>query len=520
MKQFRFILLCATIGVMTAGLTGCTKSVYDEKQALEAQQGLLQFKYAEETKLELLRQSGATALQQLIGQFALKAITTKDSLDNVNAISGLRKRDISIRVVDIATGKPVGGATVSIPTVAGTILTATSDSATGYAYFPAEKNGNVPIPASVIVSKTGYASGSVYRNVYGDLSKFVNTSNAYYPQFAELLQLANLGTTEVSIWSQAKTPNTISGKVYIENDLTNTAAEVAAKALVSVYTVFSNQRFEWSALTDADGNYSISVPDMSTNIYFNYSALESNAKLYVNGTVPGLNTTPSLLNVPATYYLGQNSTFDGVSPNGLVENGGTNNYQIPASVARYHAMTATADSLGNKFYANSITFSNTGALTSASINPNSPNYYYENTTTPKAGVASRYVVAKALVDTAVFYDVLANSDKYWKTLPVLEINYTKQLLSGFTDKASVTVSTITQKTAGTVNNVEGAVYLGATLNNRIYTTSTVNSSVYNDYSDVSKSLYFDFIYAINLNGGKKVVKDLSFGAGKLSKIVR
>jgi hypothetical protein len=58
MKKFRFILLCATIGVMTAGLTGCTKSVYDEKQALEAQQGLLQFKYAEETKLELLRQSG------------------------------------------------------------------------------------------------------------------------------------------------------------------------------------------------------------------------------------------------------------------------------------------------------------------------------------------------------------------------------------------------------------------------------------------------------------------------------
>jgi len=497
MKKFRFILLCATIGVMTAGLTGCTKSVYDEKQALEAQQGLLQFKYAEETKLELLRQSGATALQQLIGQFSLRAITTKDSLDNLNATS--RKRDITIRVFDFVTEKEVAGATVSIPTLIGTVLTATTDS-TGVAYFAAEKNANVPYPASVIVSKTGYASGSSINTVFTN--------------------------SDMYVWSQAKTPNTLSGKVYIENDLTNTSAEVAAKALVSIYTIVNNRRFEWSTLTDADGNYSFSVPDMATNVYYNYATLEGNSKLYINSTVPGLATTPSLATIPATFYLGEHSNIGGSSPTPSIMENGSTNFSIPGFVSRYHAVTPSLDSNGNKFYTSSLNFSNTGTLISGFMNSVSPTTWNADGSS-KSGMSSRYIAKKALVDTAVLVDVLGNSDKYWKTLPVLEISYTLDPLvingiASTTNQQYVRVNNISQKTAGTVNNVEGAVYAGSFLNNYIYSRSSVNSTSFNSNTDASQVYNgaFSTVNAIQLNGGKKVEKNLSFGAGKLKTIVR
>jgi hypothetical protein len=482
---------------MTAGLTGCTKSVYDEKQALEAQQGLLQFKYAEETKLELLRQSGATALQQLIGQFSLRAITTQDSLSNLN--NAARKRDITIRVFDVVTEKPVMGATVSIPTLVGTVLTATSDT-NGVAYFAAEKNANVPRPASVMVSKTGYASGSSISTV---------TTGA-----------------NINIWSQTKTPNTITGKVFIENDLTNLDAEFASKALISVYTNLNDQRYEWSTLTDSVGNYTINLPDMTTNVFMNYATLESNSKMYIQSTVPGLATTPSLATIPTTFYLGTHTNRSGISPIGFIENA-SNNYTVPNQVNRYHAVTPSADSLGNKFYTSSLSFnSTTGAFISGTMNPNSPISYVADGSS-KSGVASRYIAKKALVDTAVLVDVLANADKYWKTLPVLEITYTLGAVTlpgaaSTTNQQAVTVASISQKTAGTINNVEGAVYAGATLNNKVYTTSSVNSGTYNTQTDASQIYNGAFLTlnAITLNGGKKVEQNLSFGTGRLKTIVR
>jgi hypothetical protein len=448
--------------------------------------------------LELLRQSGATALQQLIGQFSLRAITTQDSLTNLNNTQ--RKRDITIRVLDVVTEKPVMGATVSIPTLVGTVLTATSDT-NGVAYFVAEKNANVPRPASVMVSKTGYAAGS-------SISTVTTTSTMY-------------------IWSQTKTPNTISGKVFIENDLTNLDAEVASKALVSVYTNLNDQRYEWSALTDTEGNYSISLPDMTTNVYMNYATLEGNSKMYINSTVPGLATTPSIATVPTTFYLGTHTRRSGFYPFGYIENE-SSSYAVPSSVSRYHAVTPSADSLGNKFYTSSLSFnSTTGAFSSGSMSANSPTSWNADGSS-KSGVASRYIAKKALVDTAVLVDVLANADKYWKTLPVLEITYTLNPLfingiASTTNQEYVAVATIRQKTAGAVNNVEGAVYAGAVLNNRVYTTSSTGSSSYNNSSLTSQSSYTNAFYnfgSANLNGGKKVELNLSFGTGKLKTIVR
>ena len=84
MKQFRFILLCATIAVISSSLTGCKKGVYDEKAALAAQKDLLQFKYDQEIKLENLRQAGASALetakQNLQYSFSVRTSLFNDSL--------------------------------------------------------------------------------------------------------------------------------------------------------------------------------------------------------------------------------------------------------------------------------------------------------------------------------------------------------------------------------------------------------------------------------------------------------
>ena len=259
MKNFKFILLCTTIAVMTTGLVGCKKGVYDEKQALDAQQSLLEYKYAQETNLEKLRQSGASALEQLKYQFSINTLKFSDSLSDANS----RKRDIVIVVKDIITSKVVSGATVSIPTLAGTVLTATTDSL-GFAYFPASRNGNVPNPASAMVSKTGYASGTSYNSITGTSSVVSSGSSA--------------GQTTMYLLSSAAT-NTVKGKVYIETDLTNNAAESAANRLVTIYTNYApggsqlSQRFEWSALTDADGNYSIKVPDLTGTLYFAHSAV-------------------------------------------------------------------------------------------------------------------------------------------------------------------------------------------------------------------------------------------------------
>jgi hypothetical protein len=250
MKHLKFILLCA---VISAFGVSCTKSVYDEKQALEAQQGLLQFKYDQEIKLELLRQSGASALAQLQAAFATRAMLFNDSLSRettaYNNNSTINKRDIIVKVMDVITGEPIKGSVVTIPTTVGTVLTATTDT-TGTAFFPAAKNGNVPNPASAMASKTGFASGSLTGTIGGN-----NTTGA---------------TANIYIWNQANARNILKGKVYIENDLTNDQPEVAKNAFVNVFSFNTingyEQRIDWSTLTDANGDYSFTLPDLQLSL--------------------------------------------------------------------------------------------------------------------------------------------------------------------------------------------------------------------------------------------------------------
>jgi hypothetical protein len=542
MKKFRFILLCATIGVMTAGLTGCTKSVYDEKQALEAQQTLLQFKYAEETKLELLRQSGANALEQLKYQFSVRTLIAGDSIKDAS----LRKRDIVILVKDPITDKPIAGATVTIPTLTGTVLTYTSDSL-GFAYFPASKNTNVPYPASAIVSKTGYASGSVSNAILGTAAGVLDavvsgkSFSSYYPYYydnAEDNKGAYAGTRTIYILNTTTSPNKVMGKVYIETDLTNSAPEFASKALVSVFTNFNgesnggqSQKFEWSTITDSVGNYSISLPDLATDLKFSYTSIDATSKLFVQGYVPGFDTLPSVKTIPANFYIGNHNFIAGGNGT-LPENNATSGFSVPSTVARFHAITPSADSNGRKFYLRNLSFNTStdlGGSTKSMVlaGSNTTNlstvgnanaltaltYYNEDGTSKANGSISRYLAAKAIVDTAVLYDAFANADNYVKTAPVLEFNYS--LLTDVAGNKTVVVNTLTQKTAGVINNVNGAVYK-TTLNNSVYTTS-LNFASFNAATTFDS---FASIASANFRGGKTVVKNLSYGVGRLKSSVR
>jgi hypothetical protein len=444
-------------------------------------------------------------------------------------------------VKDPITDKPIAGATVTITTLTGTVLTYTSDSL-GFAYFPASKNTNVPYPASAIVSKTGFASGSVANAIYGLSSAVLDATastytGAYYYNNINTQLGTNAGVRTIYILNTASSPNTVKGKVYIETDLTNTAPEFASKALVSVFTNFNgesnggqSQKFEWSTVTDSAGNYSISLPDLATDLKFSYTSIDATSKLFVQGYVPGYDTLPSVKTILATYYIGNQNASNG---NGtLPENNASGGFSVPSTVARFHAITPSADSNGRKFYLKNLSFntntdlggstksmvlsgSNTTNLSTVG-NANlltASTYYNEDGTSKANGSISRYLAAKAIVDTAVLYDAFANADNYVKTAPVLEFNYS--LLTDAAGNKTVVVNSLTQKTAGVINNVNGAVY-NTTLSNNVYTNSLTSSA----FNGATAFDTFHGISSATLRGGKTVVKNLSYGVGRLKTSIR
>jgi hypothetical protein len=496
---------------MTTGLVGCKKGVYDEKQALDAQQSLLEYKYAQETNLEKLRQSGASALEQLKYQFSINTLKFSDSLSDANS----RKRDIVIVVKDIITSKVVSGATVSIPTLAGTVLTATTDSL-GFAYFPASRNGNVPNPASAMVSKTGYASGTAYNTITGTSSVVSSGSSA--------------GQTTMYLLSSAAT-NTIKGKVYIDTDLTNDAPEVAANKLITVYTDYApgsqlSQRFEWSALTDADGNYTIKVPDISGTLFFAHSTFDTTMKMYINGEIPGLDSIPSVKAVASTYHLGANSntiySSGGYYNVSNLETPTGSNYSYPTTVDRYHVSIA-ADSNNKGQYIKSLSFSTTtlnSTTDSAYFNANTyttssilSGIYYKADGSTISAVTNRYLAGTSLADTVdvKLYDIYNNTDKYWITTPVLKAILT-QTTDLFGNKYKY-ISKLYQKTGAVITNRN--LPTNNTLYNKIKTLAVVNTSTFNN-----RTLSSSIASISNLFGGKTITQDLSFGAGKPKAMVR
>jgi hypothetical protein len=522
MKQFRFILLCATIAVISSSLTGCKKGVYDEKAALAAQKDLLQFKYDQEIKLENLRQTGATALettkQNLQYSFSVRSSIFNDSLNRANTLywndQYYKRRDIAVKVIDLVTSAPVIGAEVTIPTSVGTVIKVKTDS-TGVARFT--PNVNIPNPASAIATMDGYASGSVFGTIKGS-----NSEGA---------------AVTISVWNLKNAPNTVKGKIYIENDLTNDAAEVAKKAFVNAFTLVTvngyEQRFDFTTTTDDNGDYSMKIPNLTAALQMSHAALEGTSKMYVNGYVPGSDTVPTVKSIAATYFLGTSSlnTEKGYSYSlTSIEQPDNTLYNIPGSVNRYH-VAAAADSNGRGHYVKGIGFTRSTLSTSASLDSafltNSGSYIYTtssltsgasysaNTTTPSVRYSSKYLAGKTVRDTvdATLYDLLANADGYWKTVPVLKF----VLLTDSTGNKFKYIEKLIQKTGGKIIKPDANFTHETTLYNLVKTTSNITAASFN-----SRNINAGFAtVAVNqINNGKTYVYDMSFGCGKLKTAVR
>ena len=539
MKQFRFILLCATIAVISSSLTGCKKGVYDEKAALAAQKDLLQFKYDQEIKLENLKASNQIGFYNnyfaLQANFSERSYKFYDSLQrNTTAYNNeqYRKRDISVLVKDFVSGAPVVGAEVTIPTLVGTVIKVKTDS-TGVARF--SPNVNIPNPASAIATMEGYASGS---------------------KFGTILGTSTTGASEIIyLWNTKNAPNTVKGKIYIENDLTNDAAEVASKAFVNAFTFVNindyNQRFDFIATTDDNGDYSMKVPNLKNELYFAHAEIEGTSKLYVHGYVPGSDTVPSVKSIAATYYLG-NATVSTTKNNSLglsylEQPDGTNiNYTIPSQVARYH-VAAPADSNGRRHYVKGITFSastlssattDTAIISSTSQHIDYPtnifsaslNYSFSNlssaanfssnTTTATTRYPSKYLAGTTVRDTvtATLYDLLANADGYWTAAPTLKFVLLKDSTTTAGKNFKYIEKLIQVKGGGTTKKADVNFSHFQFLNN-IVKTHSGSSASYN-YSIRNNNIGFDYIAVAQINNGKTVVKNLSFGAGKLKTAVR
>lgn len=517
MKHLKFILLCA---VVSAFGVSCTKSVYDEKQALEAQQGLLQFKYDQEIKLELLRQNGATALetakQNLQYSFAIRTALFNDSLSRSNASYYndiyYKKRDITVQVLDLVTNVPVAGAVVTIPTSKGTVITALTDSLGRAIFAP---NENIPNPASALATKTGYASGSLIGTIGGTTSAGANVT--------------------VRVWNQATANNTVTGKVYVENDLTNNTVEMAKGAYVNFFTFVNvkgyDQRFDWSTVTDANGVYSVKVPNIVNNLEIEHNSYEGEVKMYINSEVPGADSIPSIKAVPATFYLGW---IDGVLfnnsyyPSVNIENIDNAAYAIPNSVSRYHVAVA-ADSNGRAHYQTGVSFNRislntsttydstgfttigygTGSLTSAG--------YYAATGASTVKYGSVYPAGTTVKDTvdAVLYDIYNNADGYWITKPIIKAELT-QATNVFGNKYKY-ISQIFQKQGGKITKFDANVSNPTTLINRVKVVGLTRSS---DYKNRNVNAGFGSLFPNNINNGKTVVADMTYGAGKLKAAIR
>jgi hypothetical protein len=483
MKNIKTTLSYILIALLFTGfLTGCTKSAFDELEALSAQKDLIEYKYQQEISLEKLRQSGATALEQLRYQFTLNQIKFTDSL----SANSKRSRDISIYVQEINTTSPLAGATVSIPTTVGTLISAVTDK-NGLAIFPKSRTTFVASPASVLVSKEGYASGSTINSVETTATLF--------------------------LWNQDRkvAGNTLRGKVFIETDLTNTTAEVAPRKLVNVFTNVNingkDQRFDWTTLTDANGNYSIALPDLQSNLFVAHSSFDSTSTMYINSVLPGVEGAPSKRAVPATFYLGDNNTGGFYMP----EQATGVNYSIPTSMNRFYAQTTTGDLNSRITFFKNLSFgfgafdfaTNSKSATLNSLGFGSTVFFNsDGTTTTTAPI--RYATTVTSTPGRIV-DLLGDPSPYFATMPVIEF----RLVGGVINN----VVTVTPGSSRVNDNNQSQLFV----TNRGYTGSSVNSFT---FEAMNRSAFFTFVNANSINGGKTFQRDFSFGTGRLRTGVR
>ncbi|MBR2648217.1 MAG: hypothetical protein IKD55_05225 [Sediminibacterium sp.] len=371
MKQFNFLstktwgFILALSGMLI--MAACKKDAFNEKDALTAQQSLLQVKFNYELTLKnidlqiqrvsdsaklaminlqfrsdsaLERVKQSSAIAQLLQKYqndrllALQADSLSKGIANLNdaiakakklwddsvalaanstsALNSLRK-NYSLAITDITTSTPIAGATVSvIPYNASAAITATTN-ANGIATF----NGQIIDPAAFFsVSATGYSSILIREASLVNIGSVPSTTT---PGSTTTVRGV---TTSVGMFNTANTRNTIRGSVMGDLDLTNgDSMEAVVGHLVTFTTTISTGLppisvvYQFPAVSDANGNYTVSVPDGTfTPVYANNTKVQQ--RLYVNSftdedastTVPRIATIGATISSAGTNLSAGNGT--------------------------------------------------------------------------------------------------------------------------------------------------------------------------------------------------------------------
>lgn len=239
-------------------MAGCSKKEFNEQDAIDAQKQLLELKYQHEIDLETLKQTGATALQQLINTAALAQIKLNDSLTRASTVAA-NKQDYSVVVVDVITNVPVADAVVTVSSE-GKLYSA-STNAQGTANFTALY---LFPTSSFVITKTGYAATQILQQ--------------------------SITTQPVKLWNTSDLSNEITGTLYIETDLTNAVPEkVGANVLVTASATITNNILGYYTIlfptyTTATGTYSLKLPAAPNGYTLTFAPVTADQKLYVNAT--------------------------------------------------------------------------------------------------------------------------------------------------------------------------------------------------------------------------------------------
>jgi hypothetical protein len=217
----------------------------------------------------------------------LFASCTKDKYSEKDALDAQQKIDLIVTVVDASSSAaPLAGATVKV--VIDSNLVSQTTNADGVTVFT-----NVPIGGDVAVTVTKENFTSVFRTVY------TNPDDYRQKQVSAIIGVYSKDAAKMA---------TFKGRLTLESDLTNRKREPAAAVVVKAKNsqlAYADQLF--TATTDADGKYEISVP-VSTNgndielIYPEFVVNQKLAFVQENGT-------NAVAERPVLYKSDYNPTF-------------------------------------------------------------------------------------------------------------------------------------------------------------------------------------------------------------------
>lgn len=391
-KIISFICFFALVSV---GFVACKKDAFSEKDAITAQTNLLQTKFnfdlaiknidlqiqrvsdsakiamiglqfRADSSLERVKQSAAIAqlLQSYQNQrlLAMQADSLQRGIATYNdqiakakklwddsialATQGLinpatLRRNYTIAITNISNSQPIAGATVSvIPYGTSTAVTATTNSS-GVASF----TDLLVDPASYFsVSATGFSSALIREASLSNLGSIPVSSGT-----GTISRQVRGTNPTVGIYNTASTRNTIRGSVLGDLDLTN--GDVAEAVVGHLITFTTTQSiglpavvvtYQFPAVSDASGNYSLTVPD--GNFVPSYlSNARVQQKMFVNSFTDedAFTVAPRIATVDAT-----------IATSGIALSNGTGTgiyYTLPADSLTGKTVIAAVTSSQNTF---------------------------------------------------------------------------------------------------------------------------------------------------------------------------